>query len=1079
MHKLYTGIIRLCLVLLLLAGGGAYAQQKITVTGKVTEGGTSGVGIPGVSIIDVAARKGIAVTDGAGNFTLSIEEGKTLLFRFIGYQDKTVKAGSAPLRIVMTAAETGLKEQVVIGYQKRSKETMTGASSSISGKDIQNVPVPNLEQLLQGKVAGMNIQVNTGAPGFGGTISIRGISQLNISGSGDQAFLASSNPLLVIDNVPVEYDGGVDQSMLQPGAATGPLSLIPPEDVESIEIYKDAQAASLYGSRGANGVIVITTKRGNSAVPIISTNNSVFVNVPPQLRSVWGGNKERDYRIKAIMDYNRSERKARDDMDAAIFLSDSLNGFFNNSTDWQGLFYQTTLNTNNNLQITGGNSKMNYKANLAYQMNQGVIKNTGFNKYSLNLQLNMQPNTRLRVSGQLFGGYGQKKRGNGGGLTGNGAGNAFSSSLLPGPSHFLEFPELRAYLENVDDNNTLNIRSYLNVDYEVLPGLRLTSTTSYDYYTDTRDRFNRGFSNNNQTLSYGFVGRRGELNTRNGLAYNFSTRPDDSEAGHNILVSAFTEANIMENEQHIREMRNGPSDFYWGPRGYSPRFYPGNPWNDADRINTNGTPVSRTYHAMSYAGFISYNFRTKYVLDLSYRADGNSSSGLASRYSVNPALGVRWNFNKEPLFQDISFLDYGSVRGSYGINSRPVANQVNSLGIYQVFADYNNQTAIGPQFGLMPNPYLESEKSRQYDVGLDVSLFKGRFSFTYDTYFKRSYNLVMEVPLTDVTGYNRIEMNGGAIVNYGHELSVTVRPIASKKPTGFQWMVSANGAITRSVLTELPGGLKSMRYNDGAPYYQDLARKIGRNPISNFLYRTEGFYNTDGDVPVDPIRGVRYKTGKGNSPSYFLAGDPIWRDVNGDYMLDDEEDNMIVGNPEPRATGGISNTVSYRNFSLNVFCSFTWKRDILNNAMAGRLMRLTQPNNINFEGGIGGTVNIYDLDQLNYWKGQGDAGAKYPNAYYFYRNGQIQPFRLDQTMFMEDGSYFKINQVTLNYQFRDFDFMRRAKIRTLRVYTTLYNLATISKYSGPNPETVSQLGRDDINGYPAARSFTLGFNAEF
>jgi TonB-linked SusC/RagA family outer membrane protein len=1063
---------------MLLASSTAFAQQKITIKGRVTDA-QSRTGIPGVSIVDATAKKGIAVTDPGGNYTVTVAPGTLLLFRFIGYEDKTARANKPDLNIELAVSQRGLKETVIVGYQARSKETMTGASAHISGSELQNVPVSNLEQLLQGKVAGMNIQNITGAPGFGGTISIRGISQLNISGSGDQAFLASSNPLLVIDNVPVDYDGGIDQSMLQPGAATGPLALLPPEDIESIEIYKDAQAASLYGSRGANGVIVITTKRGNSAVPIISTNNSVFLNIPPQLRPVWGGNMERDYRIASILGYSRNERDARAILDDAQFITDSLNGFFNNSTDWQGLFYQNTVNTNNNLQISGGNAKMNYKANLAYQMNQGVIKNTGFNKYSLNMQLNMQPNTRLRVSGQLFAAYGQKQRGNGGGLTGNGAGNAFSSSLLPGPSHFLEFPELRAYLENVDDNNTVNIRSFLNVDYELVRGLRLTSTTSYDYYTDTRDRFNRGFSNNNQTLIYGFVGRRGELNTRNGIAYNFNTNRENTEKGHNVLFSFFTEANIMENEQHIREMRNGPSDFYWGPRGYSPRFYPGNPWNDGDKINVNGTPVSRLYHALSYAGFVSYNYKTKYVLDLSYRADGNSSSGIASRYSVNPAIGLRWNFNKERFFEQLNFLDYGSLRGSFGINSRPVANQVNSMGIYQIHPDYNNQTAIGPEFKLMPNPYLESEKSRQFNMGIDMSLFKGKFTFTYDTYYKRSYNLVMQMPLTDVTGYSAIEQNGGAIVNYGHELAMTVRPISSTKQQGLQWSISANAAVTRSTLTALPGGLESFRFNDGAPYYQDLARKVGLNPISNYLYSTKGIYQNAGEVPVDPIRGIRYKNGKGNSPSYFSAGDPIWNDVNGDYMLDDEEDNMIVGNPEPRIVGGFGNTVSYMNFSLNVFCSFTLKRDVLNNAMAQRLMRLTEPNNINYGGAGGGTVNIYDLDMLNYWKSNGDVGAQYPNVYYFYRNRQVQPFRMDQTMFMEDGSYFKINQITLNYHFRNMGFMKRAKIRTMRVYSTLFNVAVLSNYSGPNPETVSQLGRDDINGYPAARALTFGLSAEF
>ncbi|WP_109697839.1 SusC/RagA family TonB-linked outer membrane protein [Chitinophaga deserti] len=1077
MRNIYLKAMALCTVFLLFAGSIALAQQKITIKGKVTDA-QSHSGIPGVSILDATLKKAIAITDQNGNYSVSIESDRSLLFRFIGYEDKTVKANKAEINLTMAPAEKYLKESVIVGYTTRSKGSVTGAVSMIDKKDIQDVPVANLEQLLQGKVAGMNIQNISGAPGFGGSINIRGISQLNVTGSGDEAFLSSSNPLLVIDNVPIDYDGGIDQSMLQPGAATGPLALLPPEDIESIEVFKDAQAASLYGSRGANGVIVITTRRGNSAVPIINFNNSIFLNTPPKLRPVWGGNLERDFRTFTILNYSEYDFLAKIQLATAQFITDSLNGFYNNSTDWQGLFYQKTINSNNNLQISGGNAKMNYKANLAYQMNQGIIKNTGFNKYTANMQLNLQPNDRLRISGQLFGALGQKQRGNGGGLTGNGAGNAFSSSLLPGPSHFLEFPELRAYLENVDDNNTVNIRSYLSVEYEVLKGLRLTSATSYDYYTDTRDRFNQAFSNNNQTMIYGFVSRRGELNTRNGLVYNFTTNPENSEKAHNLLVSVFTEANIKEREDHIRDMRNGPSDFYWGPRGYSPRFYPGNPWNNATGHNVNGTHESATFHALSYAGVISYNFRTKYNLDLSYRADGNSNSGTQSRYSINPSIGVRYNFTKESIFQDLNFIDYGSIRASYGINSRPASTRVNSLGYYSIYSDYNNNPAIGPDWGIMPNPYLQSEKAFQYNFGFDASVLKGKLSVTYDTYFKKSYNILQDQFLSDVSAYNRIQVNGGAIVNYGHEMVISARPFTSAKAGGFQWNVSVNGAIARSVITELPAGIQMSRYNDGGPFYIDLARKVGRNPMSNYIYQTEGIYQYNSEVPVDPIRGVRYKTGRGNGTTYFQAGDPQWRDVNGDYFLDDRDDNMISGNPEPLIVGGLSNTWSYKNFSLNIYASYLAKRTIMNTAMTARLMKLTQPANIEYSGELGGSVNIYDLDKIDYWKNPGDK-AKYPNIYYVWRNGQIQPFRADQTLWEEDGSYFKINQITLGYTFRDFAFMKKAKLRSLRAYATAFNVAIFSNYSGPNPENVSQLGRDNINGYPSARSYTAGFTAEF
>lgn len=1078
MHKRYFKKLLIFALPALFYCSIAFAQQNINIRGRVTDENTR-EGLPGVTIIDVQAKKGLGITDPQGVFNITVAEGKTIQFRYVGYKEMTLKATKTTLNILLSPENRSLKEAVIVGYQKRTKETVSGSVAVVSGKDLQDVPVSSVQELLQGKVAGLNIQNNTGAPGFRGTVSIRGISQLNVTGNGDQTYLATNNPLLVIDNVPVDFDGGFSQSMLQPGAATGPLALIPPDDIQSIEIMKDAQATSLYGSRGANGVIVITTKRGNSPTPVIDINSSVFINFPPKLRPTMGGNFERWYRVNSILDHSWDMRDARNRLSMAQFLTDSLNTFFNNSTDWQGLFYQTTMNTQNNVQISGGNLKMNYKANLAYQNNQGVIKNTGFNKYSLNLQLNMQPSKRLRISTQLFGALGQKQRGNGGGLTGNGAGDAFTSSLLPGPSEFVGNPQFDGYENNMDDNNTINIRGFVDMDYELFPNLRVNSITSYDYYTDTRDRFNQAFANNNQTLLYGFVGRHDELNTRNGVNYNYSSDPLNVEKGHNLYASVFSEVNIKSDDQHVREVRNGPSDYFWGPRGYSPRFYPGNPWNDGGNKNTNGTPVSFVYHALSWAGFLSYNYKTKYSIDLSFRLDGNSSAGVNNPYTKNPSVGVRWNFSKENLMRRLNWMDYGSIRVTYGMNSRAAATLPNFLGTYQVYGNYNNGTSIAPNFDIMANPSLEPEKSNQFNFGVDLGLFKGKLEVTYDTYYKESYNLIRDYYLPDITGFNRVQVNGASLVNYGHELSITARPISSASQRAFQWSVTLNGAYNKGVLTKLPADLRFYRQSQGAPTWQELALKVGRNPISNYLYETSGIYSTDNQVPVDPVRGVRYKTFRGNGTNYFRAGDPIWTDINGDYALDDADDNIITGNPDPLITGGFNNTFTYNNFSLNVYCSYVYKRSIINNALAARLYRAQIPEALKIIGGTAeGPVNYYDLYKLDYWKQPGD-NAKYPAIGDIYHALSILPNRLDQTLFQEDGSYFKINQITFAYTFRNQEFMRRLKMRMLRTYFTAYNVAIFSPYSGPNPETVTSLGRDDINGYPAATSFALGFAAQF
>src|SRR5699024_6566729 len=269
------------------------AQQMITVKGRVIDSRTQDA-LPGVSIVNMDTKSGLGVTGNSGRFEFTAPKGTNVDFRFLGYEPFGIEVkDNVEITVELKHAATSLKETVVVGYQNRVKETVTGSVTVIDGDDLQDVPVNNVAELLQGKVPGLNVQINTGAPGFRGTVSIRGISNLNLNGVGNEVYLESSSPLLIIDNVPVDFDGGITQSMLQPGAATGPLSLIPPSDIESIEILKDAQATALYGSRGANGVIVITTKKGNSPKPVIDFNSSVFFNFAPSLRPTWGGTLER------------------------------------------------------------------------------------------------------------------------------------------------------------------------------------------------------------------------------------------------------------------------------------------------------------------------------------------------------------------------------------------------------------------------------------------------------------------------------------------------------------------------------------------------------------------------------------------------------------------------------------------------------------------------------------------------------------------------------------------------------------------------------------------------------------------
>jgi TonB-linked SusC/RagA family outer membrane protein len=1032
----------MCLMLPMVAGAQAGAGT-ITVTGKVITKDTREA-VPGITIKSKLTNKGLLLTDVNGQFTVKVASNDVLIFSAIGFQTLEVSVnGRTKIDVQIAPAVSSLKEAVVIGYQTKTRETVTGAVTSITSKDIQDVPVTSVIELLQGKVAGLNVQNNTGAPGFRGSVAIRGISQLNVSGSGNNQFLSPSSPLYIIDGVPVDENGAFDMAFNQGGPGTSPLSLIPPEDVESIDVLKDAVATSLYGSRAANGVIVINTKRGNSPRPVITLQSQVFYNMTPSLRSTIGGMGERDFRINAIKKYGSLNDYYN--ISRVPFLADSLNPFYNNATDWQGIFFRNTYNQSHNVSIKGGSPQLNYKANLGYTQNKGIMKNTGFNRYNLNMQMHYEPTHKLRMDANVFTGWGQKQRGNGGGLSDNGAGDAFKSSLLPAPSFFVAIPEYIGLETAKDDNNTLNMRSNVSVDYELLKGLRASSSLSYEYYTDTRDQFKQALANNNSTALVSFTGRRDQLINRNQLNYSMTLNKV-----HNFYFSVFNEIMLKNQQNMYRKLYNGPSDFYQGPLGFRT--------NDST-----GLYDVIKYREASIAGMFSYNLSQKYVLDVSYRRDGNSASGIENQFTTNPSIGGRWNFSKEKFLEPLKWLSYGSLRFTYGINSRPSADIFASLGEFYQSGTYNNYPRISPVFGNMPNPHLDAEKSKQWNFGVDLNLFKDRVSINYDRYEKTTINLVRSVFLPTSTGYDNVKINGASLLNYGHEINLTVRPLSPQSK--LQWTMNINGAINQNRLLKIDGDAKQFIYYD-YDNYQWLILKVGRNIFNNYMFQNQGVYATNKDVPVDPVLGTPYAT---NSPGgYFKAGDPIWKDIDGDYRLSDE-DRTIVGDPLPLVNGGISQSLTWGRWNFSMYASFIYKRSIYNNAFASMLSKAGDPTDYNY--------SVPDVSKYNFWKNQGDV-TKYPTLDDYTKIRDIAAYRYDQSLFQEDGSYFKINQITIGYTI-DPQKLKAVHLSRVRFYGTLYNMAIFSPYSGPNPENVSDLGKDRADSYPIARSITLGLNVEF
>lgn len=1035
----------LLLLSCLLSRTALHAQDKVVLKGVVRDAVTNEP-LVGVSILTGTPAKAVGVTNGSGAFSVSVAPDALMIFRYMGFSDYKLKLkDKRDVVIRLVVNENKLNETVVIGYQKKTRELSTGSSTLVSGKEVQDVPVSNVEQLLQGRVAGLNIQNNTGAPGGRGTIQIRGLSNITVSGSGNDAFLSPTSPLYVIDGVPIEADANFEYGYQSAGPGVSPLSLIPPEDIESLEILKDAQATALYGSRGAYGVILITTRRGSSAVPLVRYTGNFFVNTPPQLRTTIGGKDERSLRIAEI--FASGNRDDINKISTTPFLSDSLNPYYKNSTDWQGIFYRTTYNQTHNVNVSGGDPKFNYKVDMGYYHENGVMRNTGFDRYSLNTNMLYQPNPKFRVFTTLSTQVGKRNKGDGNGLTQNGvANNATASSLLPGPSFYQSSAGVLSSLNTQNDNKTANVRASVDVNYQFVKGLNASSTVSYDYASNTEDRFTPAAAHGDFSQVYAYNDRKFTLYNRNMLSYFYTINNN-----HNFFISGFNEIYNKGFQGQVIQQEKTPNNQYKGPLGF-------------DGWASRGGGMLDNYakqHVASFAGTFSYNYKQKYVLEGSYRLDGTSSSGFSDPYSKNPSIAARWNFNKEAFFANSKWLSYGSLRGSWGQNIVPNGDIFSIYGTFDPRGIYNANPRLGIRFGQLPNTSLKPTTTTQWNGGFEGGFFDSRIEVIFDAYYKTVKNLLRTKDVSDMTGFDNITTNETSLIDYGYEMTVTFRPLP--RTSAVQWTISLNGAFNKDILTHLPDNAKALiQYDNASGQY--ILYRVGRNSLTNYLFKTQGVYASDADVPVDPATGLRYRTSGG---TYFKGGDPIWQDVDGNYIMTND-DYTAAGNSQPLFTGGLQSYVNWKSFSVNINTSFTLIRSILNNALAQRMQYLGNPYD---------PKTVVDFSGVDYWKKYGST-AKYPNPFDYSRAGQINPYRYEQTLTEEDGSYFKINTVTLAYLLNR-KFTNRYGINSVRLYLTANNLITFSRYSGPNPENVSALGRDQSGGYPVARSWNFGLNIEF
>ena len=1061
MKKIYI-VVLICMFPLFAAVGYA---QVVEITGHVYERiGNGKEPIPGVTVVvrDGSGKKGRgALTGMDGAFKVNADKKSTLVFSYMGFRTVEMKVDKASknMNVFMEESVNAMDETVVVAYQAQTRADVGAAVTVVKAKDLPPAPVSNVMELLQGGGAGLNVQQNNGAPGSIGTYTIRGISNISVEESGGDYILGSSAPLFVIDGIPQEDVGDYDANGLLAGSGVSPLSSLPFEDIEDITVLKDAAATAQYGSRGAYGVIVITTKRGHASKPEIDFSMDMKVNMPPRLRDVLVGRWERLSRIDQILQNDTSRWNGYYDVNENQALTDSLNPYYNNNMDWQGNFYRRTVNQTYNLAVRGGDSKFNYKINGNYYSENGIIQNTDFNRYGLRTNMGYSPtdkfNMYVSVNATL-------------GITGSGSGNALqqkgvasgasASSLLPPPSMYSASNAALGAMMVEQNTTSVSYDASMSMTYRLPWNISWNLVAGYTYNNTENEKFTPGILNNNMAQLYGLSKYSDRLYGRTSLSYY---------GEYGILKYGLTvTGEISSNRSNGNEVTQTglPNDHLWGPIGA---------YSSTGSAYTSSEDNTVSFNIAPSIGFKNLSGgKDKYVITPTIRPEANSAYGRGVKWQVNPGVSLRWNFDEEKFFKKLNWywVDYGAIRASWGRVVKYAASKYDVWGTYLLGEDtYNGATVIPIDFANMPNNNIDPITTTQWNVGFDFGLWNNRLTFQGDWYYKQVDNQLSSIEEPDHNAFDKVPTTEVSLVNHGLELGFVVRPFRPKSNWSMDWMV--NFAINKDIMTKLPDEARQI-INSNA----QVVNKLGINTMSNYLYIYKGVYATDEDVPVDPATGRRLRVGGNNisadNPNaYFKAGDPIWVDLNGDYIID-EKDKAIVGNSQPRVNGGMSINLRYKSLSLFTSFSFLLRRDIINKVLADNFKSFNNPN-VSGDG-LQGSAALAPIGAYDFWTPT-NVHADYPNPYDYQHSSVIDPFRADQTLFMEDGSYFKINAITLSYslpkKWTDYIRIRYASIRM-----SLTNIYTFSKYSGINPENVNSLGWDTSGGYPNARTFSMGLS---
>ena len=1051
--------------LIVITPSKAETVQPAKVSGQVTDSKT-GEPLIGVNVVIKGTTKG-TVTDVNGNYTLDIDvQNPILVFSYIGYKSTEIPvSGSNEVNVQLQQDVSGIEEVVVVGYGTQKKSDITSSIATMDAEKLNERPVTKVDQALIGQMAGVRVKQTSGLPGKGFSIQVRGTGSIT----------ANNEPLYVIDGFPIEVSPQSSSGSFSNG---NPLTNLNPDDIESIQVLKDAAAASIYGSRGSNGVVIITTKKGKAGKPQISFNTYFGWNETAKKLDVLSSQEWVDRQIEHMnyfwvhdhaSDLGATSSQSLDERRQLLGLgSDEYNTKYMwdprwlesghpglDYVDWQDLFFRKGLVQSYQVSGSGGNDIVRYYVSGDYLDQQGVAIGVRYKRYSARANVEVNPNENLRFGLNLSPSYSQEDDP---GVEGKDQ----ITHIVVGMNPVVE-SSTGAEGTNVGDNTRYawgtsrvspiaeaqNVQrlseTYRTIatafgEYQIIDGLKFKTSLNFDVHNNDAKRFTPSFVTRNRTASGSKSGY-----TRTNFVEENTLNYIKSFGDHNIdLLAGYSYSTFKLNTYSI------------SGTGYASDDIP--TLNAA--TSTSGTSFETKNALISYFGRAQYNYNNKYLLQASIRRDGSSKFGANTKWGVFPSVSAGWKIINEPFMASLEdkFSDL-KLRASWGLAGN------NGVGDYDQIArmEYANYSNGGTLVnGLVPsnfaNPDLSWETSETVDIGADIGLLSNRIYTSLDYYTKKNTDLLLEIPVPTASGFSTALTNIGEVLNKGWEVELTTQNFVGD----FKWKTMVNFSHNSNEVKKL--GPNNTPIYGGAYDIHHNILEVGKPMYTIYVVQQDGLLTTQ-----DIENGVAtYGNEEAGDPKYV---DQLTVDTNGDGIPDkadgviNADDRTYSGHPNPSYVWGITNQFSFKGFDLSVLVQGQWGGVIY--STFGRAMYRT---------GQGSSENTLGKarDRVRWAEGQvltaaDVAGKEHKSPSTF--------GRIKNTDWLYPNDYWRIRNITLGY---DLGRLIRSRIITgARIYMTAENWFGGDKYTGGfNPEAVNNNG-DDYGAFPLSKSMVFGLNLKF